>query len=505
LKSTIVIFLIICSLLSAQDSIKIQAFRDDFPQQKRIIKAKYPSYSLIAGYILVSDANKGDPFAEHELGIRYLTGNGFSKDTVKAIYWIRKAADLNLPAARFNYGIMLYNGIGVPWNPFEAYHNWKIASDAGLPDAQFAVGILFTDNLTLTRDYNKAYQFFKQSASAKYKPAEEALQQVLKSGFIPPNDSIIYAAKRKVDDSNPILNPNWDLDFYDFTTKSKDTSDTYIRNILSDKKDNLKNLFGIESADSTIADTTANGLLNLAAKNGSPEALVIVARIYEKGFNVKIDLAKAAANYLRAFRLGSYKAANALNKMVQDESFMNILKERINKNDADAMYAWAGIAAVGFNNQIANQQALDFLKKAVEHKHIPSIIEFGLLYMTGTLVIKDEEKAFSYWKMAKDLGSREAEVRIALAKIMEDPKSPNNSLEVQTLQRISDEGSVFAQAALAYCYEKGIGVREEKGIAVKLYRHASQRGNQAAFSSLKRMYDEVRPDDEIFKIFETDQ
>lgn len=502
---SIFIFLLACfSILNAQDSTRSEAFRNDFPQQKRIVKAKYPSYSLIAGYILVSDANRGDPFAAHELGIRYLTGNGFPKDTVKAVYWIRKAVDQNLSAARFNYGIMLYHGVGIPWNPFEAFHNWKIASEAGLPEAQFAVGILYTDNLALTKDYGKAYNHFKQAAAAKYKPAEEAIQQMLKSGFIPPNDSIIYAANRKVDESNPILNPNWDLDFYDFNSESKDTGDAYIKNILGKKKESLKNLFGIERADSTIADTTSKGLLELAARNESPEALVIVARMYERGVSVNKNLSKASANYLRAYRLGSYKAANALNNLVQDESYMNYLKERINKNDPDAMYAWAGIAALGFYNQIANQQALDFLKKAVALKHIPSMIELGLLYMSGTLVEKDKNKAFSYWKMAQELGSSEAEVRIVLANILEDPKSSDNGKSVEVLQKISDEGSVFAQAALAYCYEKGIGVREEKGVAVKLYRQASQRGNQAAYSSLKRMYDEIRPEDETFKIYETD-
>jgi len=45
-------------------------------------------------------------------------------------------------------------------------------------------------------------------------------------------------------------------------------------------------------------------------------------------------------------------------------------------------------------------------------------------------------------------------------------------------------------------------VKENKVLAVKLYRNAAQRGNQLAYNSLKRMYDEIRPEDESFKIYE---
>ena len=114
MRSIITFFLLVSISIFAQDSTRSEAFRDNFPRKYPLIKAKYPSYSLIAGYVLVTEANRNDPYAEHELGLRYLLANGFQADTAKAIYWIRKAVDQNLPAARFNYGIMLYNGIGVP-------------------------------------------------------------------------------------------------------------------------------------------------------------------------------------------------------------------------------------------------------------------------------------------------------------------------------------------------------------------------------------------------------
>jgi len=490
------------SIQFAQDTTRSDVFRNDFPQKHSIIKAKYPSYSLIAGYILTSEANRGDPFAQHELGLRYLLGNGFAKDTAKAIYWIKKAVDQNLPAARFNYGIMLYNGIGVPWNPFEAYQNFKAASDASLPEAQFALALLYTDNLVLTRDYNKAYKLFKLSAKAKYKPAEEALKQLLSSGFIPPSDSTIVLEKKRIDESAQVLKSDWDLDFIDFEKSEKDTSENFVKEIFNKKADELKNLFGIENYDSTKNDTSTISLMQFAADNGNPEALYILGRMYEMGILHKQDFSLAASYLLRAYRLGSFKAGEVLYKLVQNEQFINSLKEKVKKNDPDALYAWAGITALGFSNQLAISQAIDFLNKAVEKNHIPSIIEIGLIYFNGTSVQKNKNKAYEYWETAKRLGSKEAIVRLALAKINESISDDEKNEYAKTIKTIAEEGSVFAQAALAYCYEKGFGVKENKVLAVKLYRNAAQRGNQLAYNSLKRMYDEIRPEDESFKIYE---
>lgn len=508
MRYIITILLFISISLYAQDSTRSEAFKDNFTRKYPLIKAKYPSYSLIAGYVLVTEANRNDPYAEHELGLRYLLGSGFPADTAKAIYWIRKAVDQNLPAACFNYGIMLYNGIGVPWNPFEAYQHFKIAANTGLPDAQFAVGLTYTDNLLRNRDLNKAYHYFKLAAEGKYDPAKEALKHLLKSGFSPPVDSLSSkepkTPAKQIEETTQLMSPNWDLDFYDFDKNdSKEKKEYLINEVLKKKPEEFKIFLGLDnlSKENMPKDTSTLGLLKFAAESGSPEALLIVGRGYENGIILPKDLVLTAVNYLRAYRLGSMKAGEYLFGMLQSKELFNKLKEEIAGGDANAMYAWAGISALGFDNQISNQQALNFLKNAVDKKHIPSMIEMGLLYSSGTLVQKDKQKAFEYWDMAKRLGSKEAAVRIAFSDLV-DSTSKNIVEDITTLKQIADEGSVLAQTALGFCYEKGLGVIESKGIAIRLYRQAAQRGNETAFNSLKRMYDELRPEGDEFKIFE---
>ena len=503
----IILFLVITTSLFAQDSTRSQALKDNVPRKYPILKAKYPSYSLIAGYLLVTEANRNDPFAQHELGLRYLLGNGFPSDTVKAIYWIRKAVDQNLPSARFNYGILLYNGIGVPWNPFEAFQNFKSAASAGLPEAQFAAGLIYTDNLTLNKNLNIAYKYFKLSAEANYVPAKEALQQLLKNGFTPTIDSASISDEKlskRIDEMASVIDPNWNLDFYNFDDqKGKDKKEDIISEVLKKKPSELKSFLGLDELpqESMPKDSSAINLLKFAAESGSPESLLIIGRGYERGTIFEKDLTLAAVNYLRAYRLGSMKAGEYLFKMIQSKELFGILREKINRGDPNAMYAWAGISALGFDNQMSNQQALEFLKKAVEKKHIASIIELGLLYSTGIMVEKNREKAVKYWETAKALGSKEASIRIIMSSLFDSTGVKNYTDDITTLHNIANEGSILAQTALALCYEKGIGVKENKAIAIRYYRHAAQRGSEIAYNSLKRMYDELRPQDEEFKIY----
>jgi uncharacterized protein len=497
--------ILLTNVYSQIDTTISQAFKEAQPRRRNYFKAKYPSYSLLAGYLLVSEANRGDPFAEHELGLRYLVGQGFTADTVKAVYWIRKAVDKNLPAARFNYGILLYNGIGVPWNPFEAYNNFKIASNAGLPEAQFAYGILMTDNLTVNRDYGGAYKLFKNASKAGYQPAKEVIEQMKKSGFIPPSDSS-ETNDIRADETAQLINQQWDLDFYDFenTTQNKD-SVVSINKILTKNSGELKKYFGIEEGTEQVKlpDTSGIGILKFAASNGSPEAILLIGKSYEKGENFSKSLIAAASNYLRAYRLGSYKAGNSLLRLIQQNEFINELKDRANKKDPEAMYVFAGMTALGFANILTNEQALDLLKEAVVKNHIPSMIELGICYSAGTLVNKNLNEALKYWKQAKDFGSREAEIRIAFAILADSTNSADKSEQIKILQKSGDEGSVLAQTLLGFCYEKGLGIKENKKTAVTFYRIASQRGNETAFNSLKRMYDDIRPTEDEFKIYET--
>ncbi len=513
---SIIIFLVGSLSAQRQDTTISKAIKQKWPYNHvyPLVNSRYPSYPLMTAYILQNKANRGDPFAQHELGIRHLTGQGMKKDTTRAIYWIKQAVKRNLTSAWFNYAIMLNNGIGVDWNPFEAYNYFKAAAKNGMPEAQFVYGIFLTDNLVVNRNFTEAYYWIKKAADQNFKPAKETVKEFQKMGIELPrksreDDETINSAPPALV-SATVTNPqtaawgkDWELDFINLEKDTVSKADTrkYLEMILEKNNSDLKEMLGVQKfADSLSAnDTTGIGLINYAVSKGSPEALLISGRAFQEGIIVDKNIIKAAVNYIHAFRLGSRKSVEYIMKLVQRDGFFDLLKKEVDKDNSDAMYVWAGLTALGLDYQLADEQALELLKKGVKQKHIYSIIETGLCYYSGTLVEQNKEKAIEYWETAEALGSAEAKVRVAFAKIQ---LGSNDKKNIEVLETASEEGSVSAQAALAYCYEKGLSVKQNKAEAANLYRKAAHRGSQAAFNSLQAMYDELRPNDDEYDIFE---
>jgi len=510
----ITIILLSSSFISAQNKQKSDAFKKNPFLQHSIFKPKYPSYTLLTSYILQKEAQKSDPFAEQELGLRYLLGRGFKPDTAKAVYWIKKAADQMLTTAKFNYGILLLNGIGVKWNPFKAFKNFEYAAKSNMPAAEYIYGLYFTDNLVVNRNLNEALFWNKKAADAGFEPAKKVVKKLREFGIS--NSSVGKTGEgnsiKKTDsistnyhNTSALLNSNWKLDYYKFADDSLENikDKKIVTEILKKNNEELKSRLGIAKLNEAIPteDTSGINLVKYAAKAGSPEALLLEGRAYQMGVSLKKNDILAIVNYIRAYRLGSSKAGQFLLRLSQSPELYVELKKKVDENDPNAMFAWAGLIALGFDYRLTQKQAFGFLERAVKKNFIPAMIEEGLAYYSGTLVKKDTAKAFYYWRKAALLGSKEARVRIAFAKIRDEKNKRLAKKEFLILKKTADEGSVLAQTALAFCYENGIGVKQNKAEAARLYQYAAQRGNETAYLALKKMYDAIRPPDAIFQIY----
>ncbi|MBI9072533.1 MAG: sel1 repeat family protein [Melioribacteraceae bacterium] len=432
---------------------------------------------------------------------------GFPKDTVHAVEMIKLAADKNLTSARFNYAIMLSNNVGVKWNPFEAFKHIKFAAEKGMPVAQYAYAIQFTDNLVVNRNLDEAYKWLKLSESGGYKGASKVIEQLKENGYVPneKDDDFLFNSSlsgRNFQSEQSLISREWEVDFIDFNSDSlTETEDNgKLEEFLNKESSLIRKTIGIvDTADSTSNRLEGFEIIAEASENGSPEALLLHGRFLEKGVKVNQNLILSAEKYIKALRFGSLKSVERLVALIKADDFFDQLKIEVDKENPIAMYVWAGLTALGFDFKLTNGQAFDLLIKASEMEHIPSIIEAGLCYSSGTLVEKNIVSAEEYWGKAKKLGSREAEVRLAMLAVFNESKKDLKD-EIKTLQIANDEGMVLALTALGYCYESGKGVKGDKSEAVKLYRQAAGRGSETSFNALKRMYNDLRPDEEIFEI-----
>lgn len=507
------IFLLLSPIILGQDTTSSLAFKKNRPQSWPIMLYRPDlSYQIWQQFKLIRDANAGDALAEHELGIRYLTGQGFPNDTTLSAYWIGKAAKQKLTGACYNYGILLTNGWGISWNPFKAFNYFIEAANDDMPQAEYIVGLSYTDNLVVKRDWSKAYFWLKKAAGNGFVPAKEALTELLKRISISSIDTSSTQSTmgdnklNKNNTNDKFIASSTGLVFIDFASL-KDTTHTIsdrmiLDNILHEGNDSLAKALDISyKNDSTFKfDSLSLKLLKAFAENGSPEALTLLGRLYDEGIYFDKDMMKSSEYYIRAARLDSPQAPVLLWNEINSKDYLKLLKGRVDSNDPRAMFVWYGLFTLEFNNQITDKEAANFLIKASSLGFIPAINELGLNYYTGKLFRIDKPKALKIWKEAVKLGSKEAELRLLVAKLYADNIEGEDSLYIYTLKNFIDEGSVLAQASLGYCYENGVAVKKNLGLAAKYFRFAAQRGSMYAYNEIKKMYDTLRPNNKEFNL-----
>ena len=510
------ILIIVCFLLptelSAQDSTKSLAFKKNRPYRNNpYFYQPDLSYQLLQQFKLVQIANSGDPLAEHELGLRLLTGEGIAADTITAVYWIKKAASQKLASALYNYGIMLFNGWGCDWNPFKAYENFLSAAESGMSQAQYVVGILNTDNLIVPRDWNKSYYWIKKSADGDFEAAKEVLIELsskvskeFKDSVQQDKFTLINDKTSKEDKENSNIQPSVGLVFIDFDLPSDTVREITDGMLISDLKglelNIVKDSLSIKN-DSSLTVFFNQYKLNVLrklAEYGSHEALTILGKLYEQGNFVSKSKLLAAEYYIRATILDSPRSAFLLWQLIREKDFYNILNDAVQLGNPTAQFVWYGLQKLGYDNRLTEKDAIDLLQKAAAQNHIPAIIELGFNYYTGKYVNIDKQKGLEYWRLAEKFESPEAKVRLLTSIVFDSNTSLTN--EILSLENFENNGSILAQFTLGYCYENGIGIKKSLPNAVKYYRGAAQRGNQYAYEQLKRLYDNLRPGTEIFKI-----
>lgn len=455
-------------------------------------------------FLCARKANAGDVMAQQELAVRYLYGKGLERDTVKAAYWMMKAAEGGMTTAKFDVAIMAFHGMGMAWDPFLSYRYLVETASQDMPEAEFFLASLLTENLVVPRDWSKAYYWMKKAADAGYKPAKDVLPEIaerraeaLAASAVPSKSSSKTTSSLLPASTLPVL-----LDFPGDSTKPGGKS---LGELVKGAGEDLRAALGLSArldSSKLNVDSVTLGQLVRAADAGSPEALTVLGRCSESGLDTRKDSVAAAAYYVRAIRLDAPKAPRLLLAILEQQSFQAHLKARSAKGDAVADFVWATLTALGFDNIITPSQAVQMLKKSVDGGYTPAIVEMGLWYYSGKWVEQDKERAASLWRQAVQKGSRDAEVRLAVTTLREDGEARDDSAAVSLLYRAVPEGSILAQVGLGYCYEKGIAVRTNIAEAAHWYRAGAARGSQDAYRALQRLYDSIRPEKKEFEIEE---
>jgi TPR repeat protein len=494
---------------AGQDSTKSFAFKDNKPDSRPALFYQPDlAYRIWQQFNLIREANKGDPLAQHELGIRYLFGEGVEADTVKAAKWIKSAADHGVTAAKYNYAILLMNGWGTEWDPFKAFDYLKQSADEGMPQAQYAIGLLYTDNLVVKRNWGKAYNWISRSAEKGNKDARETLKEIRikvpESKIDTSALNLSDADSMQGDQNNSTIKSSLGLVYIDFEDVLDSIPNITNRRLLEDLAHSGYTLLS-DTIKNSLNDTNFVSiskfipLITAAAEYGSPEALTFLGRLYESGIYYSRNILTAVEYYIRATRLDSPTASILLYKMQKSNMFFPLIKKESDAENPVALFDWYGLEILGLDHQIVFDDALKLLERSAAKDYSPALIELGLYHYTSDHK-QNLQKAFTLWKKASVLGSQEADIRMNAAIVLDQLSNSVYTEQIKQLLSASEKGSVLAQAAIGFAYENGIGIQRSTPDAVKYYRDSAQRGNRFAYERLKALYDSVRPSVPEFEV-----
>ncbi len=237
----------------------------------------------------VAAANRGDPTAQNQLGVKYSQGeDGLPRDDVKAVEWYRKAANQGLPKAQTNLGDMYFFGRGGLSQSYLDALSWYLkAAQQDWPDAQYRLGYMYEKGIGTGKDTAKAVQLYRSAAEHGYPEAQNLMGILYATG----TNGVTQEDKQAIDWFQKAADQG-------FAKAEKNLGDMYF--------------FG-HGVDKDYA--TALAWYGKAADQQFADAQFRLGFMYEKGLGVDQSNQNAIDQYTKAVRNGSVEAQRALDRL----------------------------------------------------------------------------------------------------------------------------------------------------------------------------------------------
>ena len=243
---------------------------------------------------LVNAANRGDPAAQNQLGVKYAMGEDpVPKNDVKAVDLYRQAANQGFARAQTNLGDMyLYGRGGLPQSYGDALSWYLKASQQDWPDAQFRLAYMYEKGLGTDKDAAHAVQLYRSAADHGYAEAQNLLGILYATG----GDGLTEDDKQAI---------TWYQKAADqgFAKAQKNLGDMYF--------------FG-RGVDRDF--TQAFNWYTKAAGQNFAEAQFRLGFMYEKGLGTKQSNDDAIAQYKKAASNGNVDAQRALDRLASSST-----------------------------------------------------------------------------------------------------------------------------------------------------------------------------------------
>jgi eukaryotic-like serine/threonine-protein kinase len=238
---------------------------------------------------IVTAANRGDPAAQNQLGVKFAQGEDpIPRDDVKAVELYRLAANQGFARAETNLGDMYFYGRGGLRQSSSDAASWYLkASQQDWPDAQYRLGYMYEKGIGTDKDVQRAVQLYQSAADHGYAEAQNLLGILYATGGdgLKEDDKQALAWYQKAADQG-------------FAKAEKNLGDMYFFGHGIDKDNKQALTWYQKAADQNFAD-----------------AQFRLGFMYEKGLGVDQSNQKAIEQYKKAAGNGNVEAQRALDRL----------------------------------------------------------------------------------------------------------------------------------------------------------------------------------------------
>ena len=127
-------------------------------------------------------ANKGDAYAQGNVGWHYQTGNGVAQDNKKAIKWFKLGVDKDAPYSLIQLAYHYNNGLGILKDEKKGFELNMKAANQGDEVAEANIGWHYLEGVGVSKDSELALKWFKLAAEKNNAYAQANLGWMIANG-----------------------------------------------------------------------------------------------------------------------------------------------------------------------------------------------------------------------------------------------------------------------------------------------------------------------------------
>jgi TPR repeat protein len=195
------------------------------------------------------------------------------------------------------------------------------------------------------------------------------------------------------------------------------------------------------------------------AEHGSTTSMGNLGIIYENGYGVAQDYAKAREWYKKAADNGDARAMRALGVLYADGS--GVTQDYI--------------------------KAREWYKKAADKDNATAMTNLGWLYENGRGVAQDYAKAHEWYKKAADKDDATAMTNLGVLYEHGRGVAQNYAKARELYERAADQGNATAMVDLGMLYENGRGAAQDYVKAREWFEKAADKGDSSAKAKLEQL------------------